>query len=194
MNSMMRFHKLQSLSLAVVIGLATVFLSFALLGMTTSVFAQEQELTAQINSAPIMARPDIDFTVVFTDPAVYLVVYDLAGDPVGEGMHIGGVRCRGDNCNKNTQILFTIPPEGATVSGVEYRFTNRIAIDPDARRVIVQGVGTVYSDGQKERFSFVATFEDNRDGTVLVSYDASNPDVSFIIPKSPGIFEITRIP
>lgn len=194
MNRAVHFNKIQSLSLAVVIGLVAVLLSLALLGMTKSVFAQEQELTAQMNSASKMAKPDIDFTVVFTDPAEYLVVYGLDGDPVGEGVHIGGVRCRGDNCNKNTQILFTIPPEGATISGVEYRFKNRIAIDPDARSVVAQGAGTIYSDGQKERFSFFATFEDNRDGTVFVRYDASRQDASFIIPKSPGRFEITRIP
>ena len=58
--------------------------------------------------------------------------------------------------------------------------------------LLVGGKGTVSNDGQKERFLFTATFENNRDGTVAVRYEASRPDASFVIPRVPGRFEISR--
>jgi hypothetical protein len=184
----MNFTKIRSLSLAVVIGLSVTVGIIGLLGMISPVLAEEQELTGPERLFPSMVKPEIDFTVVFTDPVEYLVVYNLAGNPVGEGNHWGAVRCRGDNCNKNTQILFTVPLTDPVE--VEYRYSNRVALDREARRAMVQGVGILYNGHQKERFSFVATFEDNRDGTVFVRYEASRPDASFVIPNSSGKFEI----
>ncbi|HEX6383761.1 MAG TPA: hypothetical protein VF177_03725 [Anaerolineae bacterium] len=194
MNRAMRFIKIQSLSLAVVIGLAAVFLSLELLGMTSAVLAQEpqeQELTGYVNLEPGMQPlPQIRHIVVFTDPSLH-VVLDLAGNAIGEGVHIGAVSCRGDNCNKKTQLDLLV---GSDRVGYEYQFKTLLALDPEERRSVVAGTGTIYSGRQKARFLFTATFQDNRDGTVSVTYVASRPDASFLIPMSPGTFEITSRP
>ena len=186
----MNFTKIRSLSLAAVIGLGAAAILIGLLGMISPVLAQEQELTRQVRSFPSMAKPAIDFNAVFTDPPQFLVVYDLSGNPVGEGVHLGEARCRGNNCNKNTQILFTVSFTDPAVLGVEYRFSNGVVLDPVERRAVVQGVGALYDGRQKERFTFTATFQDNRDGTISVRYEASIPYASFVIPNSPGRFEI----
>ncbi len=194
MNRAMRFIKIQSLSLAVVIGLGAVFLSLDLLGTTATVLAQEpqeQALTAPPNLEPRMQPlPQIVHVVVFTDPANH-VVQDLAGNSIGEGVHIGEVRCKGDNCNHKTQLDLLV---GSERIGYEYQFKTLLMLDPEGRRSVVTGIGSLYSGPQKERFSFTATFEDNGDGTVFVTYIASRPDASFIIPSSPGTFGIFSKP
>lgn len=194
MNRAMRFIKIRSLSLAVVIGLAVVFLSLDLWG-TESVLAQEpqkQTLTGPPNLelAPRMQPlPQIVHVVVFTDPANHAVL-DLAGNSIGEGVHLGEVRCKGDNCNHKTQLDLLV---GSERIGYEFQFKTLLTLDIEGRRSVVAGIGTI-SGPQKERFSFTATFEDNRDGTVSVTYIASRPDASFIIPSSPGTFGIFSKP
>jgi hypothetical protein len=66
----------------------------------------------------------------------------------------------------------------------------RQAFDLEAERVVVAGTGTKSSDRSKERFSFTATFRNNRDGTLSVTYAASRPDASFVVPEVPGTFEV----
>ncbi len=188
----MSFVKIRSLSLAVIIGVCALFISLNLLVMTSTVLAQEQASTEHVNLEPMMQppAPQIVHVVVFTDPAVH-VVQDLAGNAIGDGVHLGDVQCRGDNCNRKTQLDLLI---GSDRVGYEYRFKTLKALDPEARRSIVAGTGTMYSGAQKVRFSFTATFEDNGDGTVAVTYFASRQDASFRIPASPGRFEIMNQP
>ena len=121
--------------------------------------------------------------MVFTD-LLDIEITDLSGNVVGEGQHEGKVRCSGNsNCSQATQLQ---------LNGIEYeyKFKARQALDPDERRAVVEGTGTIVRDDKKERFLFTATFEDNRDGTVRVRYEASRPDASFRVPKSPGTFGI----
>ena len=182
----MRFIKIQSLSLAVIIGLAVAAISLGLLGLTSPAVAQGQ--TESVNLAPrAQAQPDFVITIIFTDP-FSVEIQDLSGNVIGEGDHEGKVRCNGDNCNRNTQLTFGIPLTDPFE--IEYKFTSRQAFDPEAAALVVAGTGTIASRGQKERFSFTATFRDNRDGTVSVTYVASRPDASFRIPRTPGTFEI----
>lgn len=194
MNRAMRLKKIQSISLTVVIGLAALFFSLELLGATAAVLAQEpeeQELTGPLSlETRMQPLPQIFHGVVFTDPSLHSVL-DLNGNILGEGVHIGEVRCRGDNCNHKTQLDLIV---GSKRIGYEYQFKTLNLLDPDGKRSVVAGVGTIYSGSQKERFSFTATFEDNRDGTVSVIYNASRPDASFLIPSSPGTFEIISRP
>lgn len=195
MNRGTRFIKMQSLSLAVVIGLAAVFLSLELLGMTSAALAQEpqeHELIGHLFQEPgVQPVPQIAHSVFFTDPALH-TVRDLAGKVVGQGVHTGEVRCRGDNCNKKIQLDLHV---GSDRVGYEFHFKTLEALDPEERRSVVAGTGTIYkSSFERARFLFTATFEDNRDGTVSVTYVAPRPDASFTIPALPGIFEIISRP
>ena len=114
-------------------------------------------------------------------------ITDLAGNPVGEGEHRGEIRCDGNNCSQATNLQITLP---LTWTGeYEYRFTARQAVDPDERSAVVAGEGTWSNNGESERFSFTASFRDNRDGTVWVKYEASRSDASLIIPAAPGRLE-----
>jgi hypothetical protein len=181
----MRFIKIHSLVLAVAVGLAALFITLGLLAITSSVLAQgaEPEGTVPVSQAP---NDDIIIIVVFTDP-LSIPITDLSGNVIGEGTHIGNARCKSNKCNQNTELQFTIPFTGLVYA---YKFTTRQAFDPEAGRAVVAGTGTISSRGQKERFSFTATFQDNGDGTVSATYDASRPDASFIVPRSPGTFTI----
>jgi hypothetical protein len=193
----MRFIKMRSLLLAVISGLAAVLISIGLLGLSPAL-AQERELSGPVRqAAPEQPPPDDDFViiVVFTDPAK-IQITDLSGKVIGEGEHGGEVRCNRNKCSQKTQLSFGVPLTDPTV--YEYKFTTRQAIDPEAERAVVGGTGTISNRGQKERFSFTATFQNNKDdhnrndGTVSVTYQASRPDASFMIPKSPGSFRIFR--
>jgi hypothetical protein len=174
--------KIHSFLLAVIMGLAAMFISLGLLGLASPALAQEPE--AELNVPVAQATPDVNvsFTVFFTDPGFNIQITDLAGNPVGEGEHGGQVRCNRNNCSQATQLQLN----GITY---EYKFKTRQDVDPIARRVIVSGKGTLFTNGRSERFEFVAIFQDNQDGTVTVRYEASRPDASFIIPRSPGRFE-----
>jgi hypothetical protein len=66
-----------------------------------------------------------------------------------------------------------------------------LALDPEEESVVVKGRGEISGRGQKERFSFTATFRNNGDGTVFVAYVASAPDASFTISSAPGSFDIS---
>ena len=169
---MIRSQKKNVLLLAVSIGLAGVFILFGPLGMMA---------TAQ-------AAPDT-LVVTFTDtsPIQYA---DLSGNVIGEGVHVGDLRCVGDNCNQKIEFE-PVSPQATTDTVVyEYKFKSRQAFDPVAERVVVSGTGTIISGGPKIRFSFTGVFQNNRDGTVQVTYLASNPDASFLFPAAPGTFSI----
>lgn len=188
----MGFIKIQALLLAVFIGLGAAFVSLGLLGETSVVLAKGQALT---ESAPNMQPPppsddDLIITVWFTDP-LSIPIMDLSGNVIGEGIHEGKARCNGNACNQRTELQFTI---WLTDPVYTYKFSTRLASDSEARTVVVAGTGTISSNGQKERFSFTATFQDNGDGTVSATYVASRPDASFIIPRSPGTFTIVSRP
>lgn len=181
----MKMERLGYLLLTVAIGFAAVLLFVGLMDVSSA--------NAQGNASVLpVQRQKYDFgfeilaTVVFTDPAS-VEITDLAGEILGEGQHVGELVCHGDNCNKKTQLSF----EGTEY---EYKYSTRLAIDPEARRVVVAGIGTISNSEKKKRFSFTAIFEDNRDGTVNVIYQASRPDASFIIPRAPGGFDIRSRP
>jgi hypothetical protein len=190
----MRFIKIQSILLALVIGLGGLFVSLGLLAMTSPVLAQGAELegTVPVSQAPV--PEDIIIIVVFTDP-LSIPITDLSGNIIGEGVHSGKVRCISNTCNQKTELIFTIPlTDPWPYAEYEYKFKTRMAVDPEAARAVVAGIGTISGRGQRERFTFTATFQDNRDGTVSVTYVASRPDASFIIPRSPGTFTIDSRP
>lgn len=186
---MIILRKMQLVLLAVVIGLAAVFISLGLLGMTSSVLAQGQERSGPKKVAPL-AQPPSDYFfvgVVFTDPAV-IEITNLGIGGAGEGTHTGRVRCNRARCGQKTVVRFTNPSSDAVY---EYQFKTRQVLDLDPpERLVVAGRGTVSSGGQKARFSFTATFQNNGDGTASVTYVASRPDASFVIPKSAGTFRI----
>lgn len=194
MSRNMGFKRIRFLSLAVVIGLAALCLALELLWGNSVVLAhesQEQERAEYFNLVPeIQAPPQVVHTIYYTDPGFH-VVLNLAGNPVGEGVHVGEVSCRDENCNKKTQLELLV---GSERISFEYQFKTLQALDPEARRSVVAGRGTLHNGVRRERFLFTATFEDNRDGTVSVTYVASRPDASFIIPGLPGRFEITSRP
>jgi len=190
----MGFKRIQVLLLAAVIGLVAAFISLGLLGTVSPALAQEIEPAGPIKPAPRMQAPapELDLITVVLSDIVHLEITDLSGNVVGEGTHKGKLRCIGDNCNQRTEVSFTrvfAPPYRTDVE-YDYRFASRLALDPIAESVVVEGTGTISRDGQKERFSFTATFENNRDGTVSATYVASRPDASFRIPSSPGTFTI----
>ena len=186
----MRVTKIQSLLLAVGIGLAAVFIWLGFSGMTSSVLAQGSEPEGAVPES--RAPSDDVIIVVFTDPfPANVEIMDLSGNVIGEGRHSGEVRCNGNSCNHKSLLQFTVPlTDPLSLTEYEYKFTTRQAFDPVEERAVVAGVGTISSRGQKERFSFIATFQHNGDGTVSVTYVASRPDASFIIPRSPGMFTI----
>lgn len=194
-DNVMRIIKIPVLLLVVSIGLAAVFITLGLLGTTSEVLAQEQAETEPTYIDPFYQPPppdpdeDLQFIAFFTDE-VPIQITDLSGNVLGEGLHQGEVKCNSNNCSQKTVLsvgyYFTDPVT------YEYQFTTRQALDPEEERVVVSGKGRISSDGQKERFSFTATFQNNRDGTVWVRYEASIPDASFIIPYSSGTFEIFR--
>lgn len=187
----MQFRRIPSLLLALVIGVVAFALWFGLLRAPSPAVAQEVALSAPRKIAPRMqAPPDYELVafVVFTDPAV-IEVMDLSGNVIGEGQHQGAVRCSVINCSGKIQLHLI----GSTSPlAYEYKFRTPRALDPEAESLVVAGTGTISDRGQKERFLFTATFQNNRDGTVSVTYVASRPDASFRIAAAPGAFTITR--
>jgi hypothetical protein len=135
------------------------------------------------------APDDLDAAIYFTHPLA-VPVMDLSGNVVGEGVHVGAVKCAGDRCRHQTYLGFDIDSEEPRV--YEYKFGRRLAINAGEQVVVVEGKGTIFGGGQRERFSFTATFRNNGDGTVFVTYAASRPDASFIIASAPGSFDISR--
>ncbi|MEZ4619837.1 MAG: hypothetical protein R2867_30640 [Caldilineaceae bacterium] len=86
-------------------------------------------------------------------------------------------------------MQFTIP---LTDWSFEYKFTTRQVVDPTAERVVIAGTGTIFTGGKREQFTFIATMQNNRDGTIFIKYEASRPDASFILPKAPGTFTLSK--
>ena len=170
---MMRSQKKSVLLLSGSTILALVFLLFGPLGLTG---------TAQ--SAPFM------ILVTFTDTAP-IEYRDLSGNS-GEGVHLGELRCVGDNCNQKIEFEPLSQESSRDNMVIEYKFKSRQAFDPEAERVVVLGTGTITDGGSKIKFSFSGVFENNRNGTVAVTYTASTPDASFIFPAAPGTFSVTR--
>jgi hypothetical protein len=169
---MIRSQKKSGLLLAVSIGLAVVFILFGPLGLTG---------TAQ--AAPGM------ILVTFTDTAP-IQYTDLSGNLIGEGVHVGELRCVGDNCNQKIEFEPVSPGSTTEPLVYEYKFKSRVAFNPAAETVVVEGTGTISGAGPKIRFSFTGVFQNNWDGTVQVRYDASTPEASFIFPAAPGTFSI----
>jgi hypothetical protein len=183
--------KLWSLLLAVAMGVVAVVISIGLPEMS-SALALEPAGTEPMYLDPLAQPPppnadDFQFVAFFTDDLTVQIT-DPSGNVVGEGVHGGEVKCKRNGCSQQTYLSFGLPLAESTV--YEYKFTTRLALDPEEERVVVEGKGTISSRGQKERFSFTATFQNNRDGTVSVGYVASRPDASFIIPRAPGTFSI----
>jgi len=191
-------------------GLATVFISVGMLETSTALAQAPAETTetiiqSRLREIKFLADYDhallIQTTLPFTDWAcsdpfcgylekIQVPITNLAGNIVGEGVHDGEVRCVGTDCSQTIRLQITtaISP-GLTGNTYQYGFMRNQIIDPDERRAVVTGEGTISSEGQTERFEFTATFQDNRDGTVAVRYEASRPDASFVIARSPGRLE-----
>lgn len=189
----MRLLRILRLSLATGIAVLSAAVLLGLSGLASPALAQELAVETTGRESPALSAQapadKITFSVVFTDPAS-VAIFDLSGNALGEGTHVGAVRCHAGNCNMKTRLQLTNPPSAE----YEYRFTSQLALDPGFERALVAGVGTLTSGNQKERFSFTATFQNNRDGTVSVTYAASRPDASFAIPAAPGTFAISSRP
>lgn len=168
----MRSQKTSVILLAVSIGLALVFTSIGPFGMLASVQA---------------ASDIILFTFTDTSPIQYA---ELSGIVLGEGVHVGELRCVGDICNQ--KIVFEPVSQQSTTDPAvyEYKFKSIQAFDPVAERVVVSGTGTIIRSGLKTRFSFTGILQNNGDGTVRVTYAASTPDASFMFPAAPGTFSV----
>ena len=183
----MLIRKVRILLVVVVIPLTVVFSLLGFFRAATPVEASgEARVAAKAEDLWPSAKPELElqYRIPLTDPDyIALEILDLSGNILGEGLHFGRVKCNGDNCSQQTTIV---------LDGVEYtyKFSSREAHNPDERRLVVAGRGTLTNGRQKERFSFTATFEDNRDGTVKTTYFASRPDASFVVPETPGRFEI----
>jgi hypothetical protein len=168
--------------LALVIALATVLISQGTLRMMSPALALERAGTELVRLDPPAQPKEALYFIAFFTADLTIQILDLSGKIIGEGEHGGEVKCNRNNCNQATRLQ---------LNDIEYKykFTTRQALDPVAQRAVVEGMGTISSPGQKERFSFTATFQDNRDGTVLIRYGASRSDASFILPRAPGRLE-----
>lgn len=180
----------RSILLAVIGCLAMVFILLATLGMMSPVLALERvegESLVRLDPLAQMHAPGdgLVFTSHFTP--LMTTIADLSGNDIGPGLFGGDVRCNTNNCSQGTLLQFIADPDQTEY---EYKFTDRLDLDPSAERALVAGTGTISRLGQKERFSFTAVFQNNRDGTVSVTYLASRPDASFIIAQTPGTFSI----
>lgn len=170
--------------LALISGLAAVLIWTGLLGASTAQAQQSQSTFAQQELA--IGPTGLIFTASFTDPSE-LSILDPSGNAVGKGTKLGEVKCNISVCNHKIDVHIDLTTDSAVL---EYKFRTRQALDLESRRAVVEGTGTIGSDGMKEGFLFTATFQDNRDGTVSATYEASRPDASFMIPNAPGSFLI----
>jgi hypothetical protein len=185
--------KLRSFLLAVAMGVVAVVILIDLLEISPALALERVETEPMYLDPPAQPPPpnddNLQFIAFFTDELT-IQITDLSGNVVGEGVHGGELRCNRDNCSQKTYLSFGVSLTEPTV--FEYKFTTGQVLDSVEERAVVGGTGTISSRGQKERFSFIATFQNNRDGTVSVRYEASRPDASFIIPEAPGRFVIRR--
>lgn len=189
----MRLVRIRFFASALVIGLAAVLISIGLLSMTSPTAAHAQSTSDGI------------FVFQASFPESSVEIRDLSGNVLGEGLHGGKVLCNANNCTQATLIpydlcaIITDPLCGvaniAADTGIVYRFQSWQSLDlSDAGggTVVVAGTGTTSNHGEKVRFSFTATFQDNGDGTVSVTYVATRPEASFVIPRAPGSFALYR--
>lgn len=133
------------------------------------------------------AAPNI-ISITFTDTSP--IQYTDQSGNISEGLHVGELRCIEDVCNQKIEFKLTSPQPTTDTIVYEYKFKSILAFDPVAERVIVTGTGTIINDGPKDRFLFTGVFQNNGDGTVQVTYSASNPEASFFFPAAPGTFSI----
>jgi hypothetical protein len=180
--------KLWSFLMAAAMGILAVVVSIGLLEVSPALALDRTGIESVRLAPPAQPPPpnddDLQFIAFFTDDLS--IITDLSGNVIGEGEHGGKIRCNKNTCNQQTNLTFRVVFTDPIV--YEYKFTTRLALNPEEESAVVAGKGTISSRGQKERFSFTATFQNNRDGTVWVRYEASRPDASFIIPEAPGRF------
>jgi hypothetical protein len=175
----MKYYKLGYPVLAVMIGFAAVLFWIGLIDVS-STLAQGQYGISAFQPPP----DDYVFTFYTTEP-LKIPIQDLSGNEIGEGVHTGKVRCTMGICSQKTElILFD--------TQYVYQFQAGQFFDSVDRRVIVSGKGTISNLDHKERFQFVAVFQDNRDGTLSIRYEASTPAASFMIPRIPGRMRFGR--
>lgn len=177
------FLSLKSLSLTMALIL------FGLIGMTTQVHAHRNAVSDQMDlNMQMQTTPEI-VLVSFQDnnPTLYT---DLSGNAIGEGVLGGELLCVGEICNQKIAFEPILTESTANTLVYQYKFKSLTAFDPQAERVVVSGTGTIFNDGLKTKFSFTGVFENNGDGTVHVTFQASTPDASFIFSAVPGTFTI----
>lgn len=184
----MVFNRLASLLRAVAIGfVAVVVLGVAAIPPALALEGAGSEAAYLDRLAQAQVLDDFYFVALFADDAAVQMT-DVGGNAIGEGLHGGRVLCNHSVCSWQTYLR--LHADSAEPAVYEYKFKIRQAIDPVAERVFVEGNGTISDHGQKERFSFSAIFQNNRDGTIWIRYEASRPDASFIVPNAPGTFGI----
>jgi len=139
--------------LVVVGGVALVAMSLVVLTVSPAL-AQGSEPAVKVPLAqpPPPDDDDLQFIAFFTDE-LSIPITDQSGNVIGEGKHLGQVRCNRNNCSHKTNLELLN-------TEYEYKFSTRQALDPEAERAVVAGTGTISGRGQKARFSFTATFED----------------------------------
>lgn len=180
--------------LAVAIAFAAVISWLALMQVSSALALEGAGTGPVLLEQPELQQPEpsLSVFVVFTDPAFDIPITDLMGNVIGEGRHTGKLRCILGNCSQKANLSFASPL--ISTAEYEYKFKTLQAFDHEARTAVVAGSGTISNGDQKERFLFTATIQDNLNGTLAVTYVASRPDASFIIPESPGRLEIRSRP
>jgi hypothetical protein len=138
---------------------------------------------------PAMGEDLTGVVVDFTDSGVG-DVQDLAGNLIGQGEHTGTARCYDGNCGQRTELQLLSAPANTYT----YKFKDLLALDATAERAVMTGTGVISSENGKEKFTFSAIFENNEDGSLTVTYSASRPDASFVIPRASGTFALVMRP
>jgi hypothetical protein len=138
---------------------------------------------------PAIGQDLTGVVVDFTDSGVG-DVQDLAGNLIGQGEHTGTARCYDGNCGQRTELQLSSAP----ATTYTYKFKDLQALDATAERAVVTGTGVISSENGKDKFVFSAIFENNEDGSLTVTYIASRPDASFMIPGAPGTFTLVERP
>jgi hypothetical protein len=148
------------------------FLLFGPLGVTA---------TAQAASEIVLVTFSDTSPVQYTDPG---------GNTLGQGVHMGELRCVGEICNQKIEFEPLVPVATTETLVYEYKFKSREAFDPLTETVVVSGEGTISNGGMKTRFAFTGVLHNNGDGTVQVTYVTSALDGSFSFPAVPATFHV----
>lgn len=165
------------LLLSLIIGLAAALIWTGILEASTA--GAEQQVAVQLQPPP-PDDEDLEFIAFFTDE-LPIEISDLSGNIVAEGTQIGEAVCNRSKCSHKIEVALAQSDVFAVPYAIEYRFTDRQALDPVRERAVVAGTGTAGSNGEKQRFLFTATFQNNFGGTVTARYEASIPEFSFVI-------------